>query len=183
MSGLFRRTRDTAELPADEVIAENARTAEREAVATADPDGRIAEDVPLAPTPDVPAGADPDDYLGPRPTTRRRGPLRKRLRHLRRVRELLLRDLGGLTYELHRTPGAAGDGERLQASKIARLQELDAELKELEERLADTTGALLLREPGIGGTCPSCGELFGSEARFCSNCGTPVREREEEAAR
>jgi hypothetical protein len=29
-------------------------------------------------------------------------------------------------------------------------------------------------EPGIGGTCAVCGELYGSAARFCSHCGTPT---------
>jgi acetyl esterase/lipase len=33
----------------------------------------------------------------------------------------------------------------------------------------------VLREPGIGGVCPSCGELFGSEAVFCWRCGTQVQ--------
>ena len=162
MSGLFRRNRDTRALTEDEsrepALDETAGTAELPANGTAT-DGRI------------PAGADPDDVLGPRPTTRRRGRLRKRLRHLQRVRELLLRDLGGLTYELHRTPVEGGDGPRLQAEKFARLEQLDAEMRDLEERLEDTTGVLLLREPGIGGACQSCGELYGSQARFCSNCG------------
>jgi hypothetical protein len=33
---------------------------------------------------------------------------------------------------------------------------------------------MVLREPGIGGSCPLCGELHGSDARFCWACGTPV---------
>jgi hypothetical protein len=33
---------------------------------------------------------------------------------------------------------------------------------------------MVVREPGIGGTCAVCGELFGSDARFCWACGTPV---------
>jgi hypothetical protein len=162
MSGLFRRNRDTRALTEDEsrepALDETAGTA-----------GLPANGTPTDER--IPAGADPDDFLGPRPTTRRRGRLRKRLRHLRRVRELLLRDLGGLTYELHRTPTEGGGGKRLQAEKIARLEQLDAEMRDLEERLEDTTGVLLLREPGIGGACQSCGELYGSQARFCSNCG------------
>ena len=32
----------------------------------------------------------------------------------------------------------------------------------------------MLREPGIGGTCPECGELHSSDARYCSRCGTPL---------
>jgi hypothetical protein len=34
-----------------------------------------------------------------------------------------------------------------------------------------------VREPGIGGTCPNCGELHASEASWCANCGTPLSER------
>ena len=86
----------------------------------------------------------------------------------------MLRDLGGLVYEIHRTGSDAAQAERLVDEKVARLHLLDAEAAELEERLGDTTGELLLREPGIGGYCPSCGELFGSDAAFCSNCGARV---------
>lgn len=118
----------------------------------------------------TPAGVDADELLR-RPTSRRRGRLRKRLRHLRRTREMLLRDLGGFTYELHRSGSAATGAETLRAEKLARLEQLDEELRDLETRLDDVSGELLLREPGIGGFCPSCGELHGSDARFCSACG------------
>lgn len=83
----------------------------------------------------------------------------------------MLRDLGGLVYEIHRTGADAGQADRLVGEKVARLHLLDAEASELEERLGDGSGELLLREPGIGGYCPSCGELYGSDAAFCSNCG------------
>ena len=58
----------------------------------------------LAATPGMPAGLEPER----RPDARaagRRGRLRRRLRYLRRARELMLRDLGGLLYEIHRTGG------------------------------------------------------------------------------
>jgi hypothetical protein len=122
----------------------------------------------------VPAGVDLDAYVGERPTTQRRGRLRRRLRHLRRVREVLLRDLGGVMFEIHRT--AHDDPalqQRLVGAKLERLANVDAELHELEEILRDHRG-MVLREPGIGGTCPLCGELYGSDARFCWACGTPV---------
>ena len=32
----------------------------------------------------------------------------------------------------------------------------------------------MLREPGIGGTCPECSELHASDAHFCSRCGMPL---------
>src|SRR4051794_24953679 len=56
----------------------------------------------------LPAGVDLDDLVGTRPTSRRRTRLRRRLRHLRAVRDVLLRDLGGLVLEVHRS-GRAGD--------------------------------------------------------------------------
>ena len=123
---------------------------------------------------DLPAGTDLDKLVGSAPTTRRRGRLRRRLRHLRSVREVLLRDLGGLVFEARR---AARDGEpavrQIVETKLTRLSAVDAELRDLEGLLDDRRG-LVVREPGISGTCPSCGELHGSDARFCWACGTPV---------
>ena len=86
---------------------------------------------------------------------------------------MLLRDLGGFVYELHRT---AHDIEheahrRLRETKLTRLARVDAELHELEYRLDDVRRQVLVREPGVGGECPQCGELFGSAAHYCSNCG------------
>ena len=95
-------------------------------------------------------------------TSARRGKLRRRIAFLRAARELLLRDLGGFIYELHRT---AHDIEheahrRLRETKLARLSRVDAELHELEYRLDDVRRQVLVREPGVGGECPHCGELF-----------------------
>jgi hypothetical protein len=123
---------------------------------------------------DIPAGTDLDKLVGPVPSTRRRGKLRRRLRHLRGVREVLLRDLGGMVFQVHR---ASRDGDEavrpVVDEKLARLAAVDRELRDLEAILDDRRG-LVVREPGISGTCPNCGELFGSEARFCWACGTPV---------
>jgi hypothetical protein len=140
---------------------------------------------PTAPAP-VPAGLAPEDAIGDRPDTRRRGRLRRRLRHLRRVRELMLRDVGGLVYEIHRA-APAGDGpsparahhEKLVRSKLDRLVELDAERSQLEDTLDDRRSETVLREPGVGGTCPGCGEYFASDARFCSGCGRSVDGQDE----
>lgn len=118
----------------------------------------------------LPAGADLDKLVGERPTTRRRARLRRRLRHLRGVREVLLRDLGGMVFEVHR---AGAHDSPVVGQKLARLAMVDAELRELESALDDRKG-MVVREPGIGGTCTNCGELYGSEARFCWACGTPV---------
>ena len=119
----------------------------------------------------VPAGIELDYLVGDAPATRSRSKLRRRLRHLRKVRELLLRDLGGFVLEIHRTGADAQD--RLVERKIARLAATDAEIAELEQLLDDRRPAIL-REPGIGGACLNCGELYGSSARFCWACGTAV---------
>ena len=146
-------------------------------------DGSPAAPVPVATTPQapvdsgaqspLPAGEDASDA---RPTALRRGRLRKRLRFLDRERELLLRDLGGLVYEIHRS-GAPGDRERhrsLVAGKVERLTGLDRELGAGLTTLGEARGEMVMREPGIGGSCPRCGEIHGSDARFCSACGFPL---------
>lgn len=70
-------------------------------------------------------------------------------------------DLGGLTYEM-----AIRDHFRLDAlvRKAAELQELDAELAEVERLLA-------LEEAGAAGNCPDCGALHSRGATFCWRCG------------
>ena len=123
----------------------------------------------------MPAGMDLDQVVGEAPATRTRGKLRRRLRHLRKVRELLLRDLGGLVFEIHRV-GSEDSGNtqgRLVGRKLTRLAQVDAEIAELEDLLSDRRPTVL-REPGIGGACVNCGELYGSSARFCWACGTAV---------
>jgi hypothetical protein len=138
----------------------------------------VSPGVPVDPVADLPAGLDPDELAATPATSARRGRLRRRAAFLRAARELLLRDLGGFVYELHRT---AHDVEhdahrRLRETKLARLSRVDAELHELEIRLDDVRRQVLVREPGVGGECPHCGELFGSAAHYCSNCGLPLTE-------
>ncbi|MGH2947990.1 MAG: zinc-ribbon domain-containing protein, partial [Solirubrobacteraceae bacterium] len=147
------------------------------APATAD-QGPAADAAPAeqAPARDLPAGVDPGELeVAPAPSARR-GKLRRRLRYLRRVRELLLRDLGGFTYEVHRTAGGSlrESHRRLAEAKAGRLTALDAEVRELEGRLSEPHVEPVLREPGIGGTCPECGELHASDAHYCSRCGAPL---------
>jgi hypothetical protein len=117
---------------------------------------------------EVPAGADPADVLAPaRPGFRDRGRLRRRLRYLRRLRELAFRDLGGLVFDLHRFGRERDDLVRV---KLEALGAIDAELRALELALDDVHPLQELREPGIA-ACPRCGTLHGSEARFCPSCG------------
>lgn len=168
MSGLFRRLRRAPGAPSETTAAEAGGAAD-DRVAFHEGTAEEQETVALEPVGGSPA--DLDALAGSPPTTRRRGRLRRRLRHLRRVRELLMRDLGGFVFELHRRPH--GDGSDVMDAKLRRLAAVDAELRELERMLADRR-ALVVREPGIGGACPNCGELFGSYARFCWACGTEV---------
>jgi hypothetical protein len=135
--------------------------------------------VPEAEVPgrDLPAGVDLDELQAVPVGSAGRGKLRRRARYLRHVRELLLRDLGGFYAEAHRSEQGPDAHRRLLDAKARRLVTLDAEVRELEERLAEPHAETVLREPGIGGACPECGELFGSGARFCSRCAAPLTGR------
>jgi hypothetical protein len=148
------------------------------------PFGRRAKEIPAAAAvspppvlradPNVPAGVDP--AAAPmRPPAGRRGRLRRRLRYLRRARELMLRDLGGLLYEIHRTGGGNVEAHaNVVGAKVQRIAGLDAEAHALETALAAPRADSVVFEPGVGGTCTTCGELHGSDAHFCANCGTPI---------
>lgn len=116
--------------------------------------------------PTAPAEAEPDSAPSP-PSWRARGQLRRRLRFVRRARELALRDLGGLVLDMHRFGRERRD---LVAAKVAALTALDQERRTLEHALADRRDVDLLRVPGIA-DCPRCGVLHPTEAHFCASCG------------
>jgi hypothetical protein len=80
-------------------------------------------------------------------------------------------DLGGLTYEM-----AIRDHFRLDVlvKTAAKLQEVDAELAEVE-RLLRLDGA------AAAGACTSCGALHARGATFCWQCGTRLMESAEAA--
>lgn len=105
-----------------------------------------------------------------RPGFRARGQLRRRLRYLRRLRELGLRDVGGLVFDLDRFGRTRED---LVREKLDALSAIDAELSSLATALDDDASFDELREIGIAG-CPACGALLASESRFCSACGARV---------
>ncbi|MEA2133492.1 MAG: hypothetical protein QOC68_1401 [Solirubrobacteraceae bacterium] len=158
MSGLLRRIRRPG-------AAEETRT---EPIALPEPAHGSAPTEPVrADGRPLPAGTDPED-LERRTTTGRRGKLRRRARFLRRARELALRDLGGLVYEARRREQ---DGGKLVAEKVGRLAAIDEELRGLDTALGAARTDTVLREPGVGGACPRCGELHASDAHFCSRCG------------
>jgi ribosomal protein L40E len=121
-----------------------------------------------SPAEQVPAGQEP---VPERPTFRNRGRLRRRLRYLRRVRELGFRDLGGLVFDQHKF---ASINDELVRGKLTALAAVDSELRALEHALDDRRALTELREPGIS-VCPRCGALHGSDARYCPSCGVPVR--------
>jgi len=185
MSGLLRRLTRRRGATADETRPQTPAASEpvdAPASAPGEPGGERPVPDSEQPTAahDLPAGVDPAALAARPGEGARRGSVRRRVRYLRAVRELLLRDLGGFSYELHRTAGGtAGDAHRpLLEAKAARLAALDGEVRELEAGLGEPhPDATVLRRPGIGGTCPECGELHGSEAAFCWHCGMPVTER------
>jgi hypothetical protein len=173
MSGLLRRIKRSRSADAGETRAEGQAAGAEGAPTTAEtaklPAGATAPAIKA--DPDTPAGLDLSEAVAP--PAGRRGRLRRRLRYLRRARELMLRDLGGLLYEVHRTGG--GDVSAHSAvigGKVERLARLDAEAAAIETALGAPRGEAVVFEPGIGGTCAVCGELYGSAARFCSHCGT-----------
>ncbi len=175
MSGLLRRIRRPG-------AAAETRT---EATPLPEPaHGSAPETAPVrADGSPLPAGVTPED-LALRSGAGRRGKVRRRARFLRRARELALRDLGGLVYEAHRRDQ---DGAKLIAEKVQHLGVIDAELRALEVELGTPRGETVLREPGVGGTCPRCGELHASDAHYCSRCGldlttVPVEEPTPEQA-
>jgi hypothetical protein len=100
---------------------------------------------------------------------RDRARLRRRLRYLRRARELAFRDLGGFVFDAHRFDRRRDD---IVAAKLKGLGGMDIELRSLESALDDRRELMLLHEPGIS-VCPRCATLHASDANFCSGCGLP----------
>jgi hypothetical protein len=93
--------------------------------------------------------------------------MRRRARFLRKARELALRDLGGLVFDMHRF--GQPTSEALLA-KLATLRQVDAELRGLERALGEGNGVTVLREVGIA-ACPRCAAIHGRDDRFCPGCG------------
>jgi len=115
-----------------------------------------------------PAGTDP----APEPSLSfaERARARRRLRFLRRARELGFRDLGGLVFDLHRYDRERND---LVAAKVHTLTVMDQELRALETLLKERRTATVLHEPGIV-ACPRCAAIHGTETNYCPNCGLPT---------
>ncbi|MEY2515388.1 MAG: hypothetical protein QOJ89_2746 [bacterium] len=101
---------------------------------------------------------------------RDRGRLRRRLRYLRRARELAFRDVGGLIFDMRRFERDRPD---LVEAKLGALAAVDRELRALERVLDDPRPIHELREPGLS-SCPRCGALHASEDNFCPHCGLQI---------
>ena len=90
-----------------------------------------------------------------------RARLRRRVRFLRRRRELALHELGGLRARETAT----------STPELAALAALDDELTKLAAGARERArSSRVLREPGIA-ACPQCPTIHDSAANFCPNCG------------
>jgi len=123
----------------------------------------IVQELPAGPGAGVAADAQGTSF-------RDRGRLRRRLRFLRRTRELAFRDIGGLIFDMRRF---GRDRPDLVESKISALAAVDQELRALERVLDDRRPIHELREPGIT-SCARCGALHSSDSNFCPNCGLQI---------
>lgn len=76
-------------------------------------------------------------------------------------------DLGGLTYEMARRDHFRLDVLTRQAAK---LQQIDAELSEVERMLK-------LGQASAAGACGNCGALYAQGSVFCWQCGGDLMPR------
>jgi hypothetical protein len=163
-----------ADAPTERLPAVESDAAETPATVVDQP-AQPPADAPTAPE-TAPAKAAPAPAAEETPPPRRagfraRGRMRRRLRYLRRLRELQVRDLGGLMFDLRRFERKRDD---LVAQKIDHIRACDDELHALERALDERRELRDVREPGIGGTCPRCFAVFGSADRFCASCGAAL---------
>jgi hypothetical protein len=103
-----------------------------------------------------------------KPNLVKRGPMRRRLRILRRRREAMLLDLGALVLEMHRHGRFLPDSLQRRAAEAVGT---DAELRALSRSLEAGDGDPDLVAAGVAGNCERCGALHTIGAAFCSQCG------------
>jgi hypothetical protein len=133
-------------------------------ISDANPGGPPAQAQPAPPQDPVPAT---DESAAIASSFGSRGRARRRLRFLRKARELAYRDLGGLVFNLHRF---VQRNDPLVLDKLNTLGHIDRELRTLEGVLSEHSPVTVLREAGIT-ACPRCAAIHSSEDRFCPNCG------------
>jgi hypothetical protein len=108
-----------------------------------------------------------------------RARLRRQVRFLRKQRELQMRDLGGLIFDMYRFGSKRQD---LVREKLRLMFEADRELRAFEAMLGGRRGPLTVREPGVGGSCPRCLTLYSTDAHYCWRCGLALTEQAEAEA-
>src|SRR3954471_23600702 len=152
MPGLFQRVlgrQGAADAPPPET-----QQATLPATAEAPTTTAVEQPPPLDPVPEQPTTEQALAVVEPEVTPaaatdeswRRRTQMRRRLRYLRRARELALRDLGGLVFDLDRF---GRDRPDLVRAKLDSLRALDTERRTLEGALGEEREVDVLREPGI----------------------------------
>ena len=105
-----------------------------------------------------------------------RGRLRRQVRFLRKQRELQMRDLGGLIFDMYRFGSKRQD---LVREKLRLMFEADRELRAFEAMLGGRRDPLAVREPGVAGSCPRCLTLYSTDAHYCWRCGLALTEQAE----
>jgi hypothetical protein len=106
-----------------------------------------------------------------KPNLVKRGPMRRRLRMLRRRREAMLLDLGALVLEMHRHGRFLPDSLQRRAAEAVGT---DAELRALSRSLETGDGNPDLVAAGVAGNCSRCGALHAIGSAFCSQCGNEL---------
>jgi hypothetical protein len=106
-----------------------------------------------------------------KPNLVKRGPMRRRLRILRRRREAMLLDLGALVLEMHRHGRFLPDSLQRRAAEAVGT---DAELRALSRSLEAGDGDPDLVAAGIAGNCSRCGALHTIGSAYCSQCGNEL---------
>ncbi len=106
-----------------------------------------------------------------KPNLVKRGPMRRRLRILRRRREAMLLDLGALVLEMHRHGRFLPDSLQRRAAEAVGT---DAELRALSRSLEAGDGNPDLVAAGVAGNCSRCGALHTVGSSFCSQCGNEL---------
>ncbi len=132
-----------------------------------------------SPAPVEPPAAPPEPSPGepsppPGPTLLGRGRIRRRVKYLRRLREVQLREVGGFMVELYRF---GRDRPDLLQAKLQAARSTDRELRALERALGEKLPIAELRQAGIGGACSNCGAVYGSADRYCASCGNRLSRR------
>jgi hypothetical protein len=104
-------------------------------------------------------------------SVRERLRMRRRLRQRQRVRNALLLELGALVYELQRQGRRAPELLRAKAAEVATV---DQEVRGLTDALDIEQPVSEIVADGVLGSCPACGALVASDARYCQRCGSPM---------